>query len=198
MSAVLVIDGHPNPDSLSAAIARTYAEHSADARLLTVRDMDFDMHMRFGYTKRMPIEPDLAEARQAIRDAQHLVIVTPLWWRSIPAMLKGFLDRALLPQEDYRYTKLGLPEGLLTGRSARVFITADTPRVLQGMMPDSRLRSLTRGTLGFCGFKPVRVTRFAPVKGSTAQRRGEWLATARRLAGEDTARFTPLASSMSH
>ncbi|WP_150462350.1 NAD(P)H-dependent oxidoreductase [Nesterenkonia ebinurensis] len=196
MSTVLVIDGHPNPDSLSAAIARAYADHCADARLLAVRDMDFDVHMRFGYTQRMPTEPDLADARRAIRAAQHLVITTPVWWRSTPAMLKGFLDRALLPKEDYRYTKRGLPEGLLTGRSARVFITADTPRVLQGMMPDSRLRSLTRGTLGFCGFKPVRVTRFAPVKGSTAQRRDEWLATVRHLAGEDAARLTPQASSM--
>ncbi|WP_375001834.1 NAD(P)H-dependent oxidoreductase [Aeromicrobium sp. CTD01-1L150] len=198
MSAVLVLDGHPNPDSLSAAIARTYADRCADARLLAVRDLDFDGHMRFGYTQQMPIEPDLAKARRAIREAQHLVVTTPVWWRSTPAMLKGFLDRALLPKEDYQYTKRGLPEGLLTGRSARVFITADTPRALQPMMPDSRLRSLTHGTLAFCGFKPVRVTRFAPVKGSTAQRREEWIATVRRLADEDTIRLTQLAPSVTH
>ncbi|WP_394356527.1 NAD(P)H-dependent oxidoreductase [Spiractinospora alimapuensis] len=82
MPAVLVIDGHPNPDSLTAAIARTYAHHSTDARLLAVRDLDFDLQLRFGYTRRMPIEPDLVEARQAIRNAQHLVIATPVWWRS--------------------------------------------------------------------------------------------------------------------
>lgn len=182
MSAILVIDGHPNPDSLCAAIARTYAENSTDARLVAVRDLAFDVHMRHGYTRRMPIEPDLADARDAIRDARHLVVVTPVWWRSTPAVLKGFLDRALLPQEDYRYTKRGLPEGLLGGRSARVFITSDTPHFLQPVMPDTRLRSLTRGTLAFCGFSPVRATRFAPVKGSTAQQRAGWLETVGQVA----------------
>lgn len=172
----LIIDGHPNPESLTAAIARTYVENHPDAQLLAVRDLDFDVHMRFGYAARMPIEPDLARAREAIREATHLVVCTPVWWRSTPAMLKGFLDRALLPQEDYRYRANGLPEGLLTGCSAHVFITSDTPPLLQRLMPDSRLRSLTRGTLGFCGFAPVRTTRFTPVKNSTPEQRSAWLA----------------------
>lgn len=184
MSAILVIDGHPNPDSLCASIARTYTEHSSDARLLTVRDLAFDVHMRYGYTRAMPIEPDLADARDAIRRARHVVVVTPTWWRSTPALLKGFLDRALLPKEDYRYTERGLPEGLLTGRTARVFITADTPLALQWVMPDTRLRSLTRGTLGFCGFS-VKTTRFAPVKGSTEQRRAQWLDAVARVARDE-------------
>lgn len=111
MSA-LVIDAHPNPDSLISALAAAYASAHDDARLLALRDLEFDVHMRYGYTKRMQIEPDLADARQAIRDADHIVIATPVWWRSVPALLKGFLDRALLPQEDYRY-KGQLPEGLL-------------------------------------------------------------------------------------
>lgn len=189
MSAILVIDGHPNPDSLCASIARTYAEKATDARLLAVRDLDFDVHMRHGYVRRMPIEPDLADARGAIREARHLVVVTPVWWRSTPAMLKGFLDRALLPQEDYRYTDRGLPEGLLKGRGARVFITSDTPHYLQPVLPDTRLRSLTRGTLAFCGFSPVRTTRFAPVKASTPERRAEWLETVARIAREESAQL---------
>ena len=102
MSA-LVIDAHPNPDSLISALAAAYASAHDDARLLALRDLEFDVHMRYGYTKRMQIEPDLADARQAIRDADHIVIATPVWWRSVPALLKGGLDRALLPQEDYRY-----------------------------------------------------------------------------------------------
>jgi NAD(P)H dehydrogenase (quinone) len=182
MSTTLVLDAHPNPESLTAAIAQTYASHAADARLLPLRDLQFDLHMRYGYRGRMPIEPDLAEARAAIRAAEHLVIATPVWWRSTPALLKGFLDRALLPREDYRYSKRGIPEGLLGGRSARVFATSDTPALLQPIMPDTRLRSLSRGTLGFCGFSPVRVTRFAPVKTTSPERREDWLRTVARIA----------------
>lgn len=181
MSATLVIDGHPNPDSLCASLARSYTAGNLHARLLAVRDLDFDPHMRYGYTKRMPIEPDLADARAAIREARHLVVVTPVWWRSTPALLKGFLDRALSPKEDFRYDAKGMPEGLLKGRSARVVITSDTPLWMQRLLPDTRLRSLTHGTIGFCGFDPVKVTRFTAVNKSTAEQRAGWLEAIERI-----------------
>ncbi|WP_106850242.1 NAD(P)H-dependent oxidoreductase [Blastococcus sp. Marseille-P5729] len=188
MPATLVIDGHPNPDSLCAALAQSYADGNPGARLLALRELDFDIHMRHGYTRPMPIEPDLADARQAIRDAKHLVVVTPVWWRSVPALLKGFLDRALLPKEDYRYTAHGLPVGLLKGRSARILITADTPVALQRLMPDTRLASLTKGTIAFCGFKPVTVDRFAAVNKSTPEKRAKWLEQAKRYGEQDAVR----------
>lgn len=188
MSATLVIDGHPNPHSLCAALARSYADGNPGARLIALRDLEFDIHMRHGYTQPMPIEPDLADARLAIRDAKHLVVVTPVWWRSVPALLKGFLDRALLPKEDYRYTEHGLPVGLLKGRSARVLITADTPLVLQRLMPDTRLASLTKGTLRFCGLRPVTVNRFTSVNKSTPEKRAKWLEQAKRYGEQDAAR----------
>lgn len=186
MSA-LVIDAHPNPDSLTAALARSYADGHGDARLLPLRGLEFDTHLRFGYTQRMPIEPDLADARQAIRDADHIVIVTPVWWRSTPALLKGFLDRALLPQEDYRY-KGGVPEGLLTGRTGRIIATADTPAWLAPLLPDTRLDQLRTGTLGLCGIGPVRMRRLGPVRTSTPEQRAAWLGLVAADGAKDAAR----------
>lgn len=103
------------------------------------------------------------------------MIVTPVWWRSVPALLKGFLDRALLPQEDYRYRDNGLPEGLLTGRTARVVATADTPAALSWLLPDTRLRTLRRGTLRFCGIVPRHFDYLAPVRHSTPEKRRAWI-----------------------
>lgn len=175
MSSTLVLDAHPNPDSFCAALSRSYAEAHPDARLLPLRDLEFDVHLRYGYTQRMPIEPDLAQARAAIREASHLVVVTPVWWRSVPALLKGFLDRALLPQEDYRYKDNGFPEGLLTGRTGRVVATADTPPALSYVMPDTRLATLRNGTLKFCGISPVAFDYLGPVKTSDPAKRQAWL-----------------------
>lgn len=110
MSA-LVIDGHPDARSLTAALARRYADGHGDARLLALRDLDFDPNLRFGYRERMTLEPDLVDARRALHEADALVVTTPLWWGSVPALLKGFFDRTLLPQQEYRYTKRGLPRG---------------------------------------------------------------------------------------
>lgn len=198
MSTTLVIDGHPNPNSFCAALARAYVEGNADARLLALRDLDFDVHLRHGYTRRMEMEPDLADAREAIRAAKHLVVVTPVWWRSVPALLKGFFDRALLPKQDYRYTKRGVPVGLLTGRSARLIVTADTPLPLQRFMAGSRLTSVAKGVLAFCGFKPVRVTRFAPVGRASGQRRDAWLEKVRELGARDAARVATRLKGIGH
>jgi hypothetical protein len=118
MSA-LVIDGHPDARSLTAALAQRYAEGHGDARVLALRDLEFDPHLRFGYRERMTLEPDLVDAKRALSEADTVVVATPLWWGSVPAVLKGFFDRALLPQQEYRYTKLGLPEGLLPARRGR-------------------------------------------------------------------------------
>ena len=190
MSQTLVLDAHPNPASLCAALAETYAGAHPAARLIALRDLDFDLHMRHGYTRRMEIEPDLAAARAAVREAAHLVVVTPVWWRSVPALLKGFFDRALLPQEEYRYRDNGFPQGLLAGRTARVVATADTPAALSWLLPDTRLRTLRRGTLGFCGIKPRRFDYLAPVSHSTPEQRQAWLERMVTAARDDARHFS--------
>ncbi|WP_144721457.1 NAD(P)H-dependent oxidoreductase [Agrococcus jejuensis] len=171
----LVIDGHPDPDSLSAALAARYAAESDDARLLVVRDLDFDLVLRRGYRSDQPFEPDLADALQAIRDAEHVVVVTPVWWGSVPALLKGFLDRVLLYGEAFRYTERGLPVGLLAGRTGRLVVTSDSPRWYLPLVGDTTVRHLRTTTLRFCGIRPVRLTRVAGVRSSTSEQRQRWL-----------------------
>ncbi|MCB2035234.1 MAG: NAD(P)H-dependent oxidoreductase, partial [Ottowia sp.] len=115
--------------------------------------------------------------------------VTPLWWGSVPALLKGFFDRTLQRGWAYRYKPNGMPEGLLAGRSARVLLTTDSPgwylRLVQGSPTE---RQLVRSTLRFCGLKPVRVTRFGPVHNSQPADRARWLEQAAALGGTDAAR----------
>lgn len=171
----LVIDGHPNPDSLSAALAARYAAECDDARLLAVRDLDVDLVLHRGYRGEQPFEPDLADALQAIRDAEHVVVVTPVWWGSVPALLKGFLDRVLLYGEAFRYTDAGRPVGLLAGRTGRLIVTSDSPRWYLPLVGDTTVRHLRTTTLRFCGIRPVRLTRATGVRTSTPEQRQRWL-----------------------
>ncbi len=189
MTTTLIIDGHPNPNSLCAALARSYAAGAADATLIALRELDFDPSLRYGYTKRMESEPDLVRAREEIKAAKHIVVVTPVWWGGVPSLLQGFFERALLPGEDFTYSKKGLqlPIGLLKGRSARMIVTCDTPKYLLPLMPTAKLTQISKGTLGFCGLKPVKVTRLCSVKTSTPQQRADWLTQMRELAAKETA-----------
>ncbi|SMH28465.1 Putative NADPH-quinone reductase (modulator of drug activity B) [Rathayibacter oskolensis] len=184
----LIIDGHPNPGSLCAALARNYADAHGDARVLAVRDLEFDPDMRFGYTRRQELEPDLERAWELLDEARHVVVVTPVWWGSVPAVLKGFFDRVLLPRRAYRTKENGFPEGLLTGRTGRVIVTSDSPRWYLRLVGDTTVRHVRQTTLRFCGVRPVRATRFGPVKASTPEQRDTWLAEAGRLGRLDAKR----------
>ncbi|QDE36134.1 NAD(P)H-dependent oxidoreductase [Microbacterium foliorum] len=185
MSSALIIDGHPDARSLTAELARRYAAAHGDARILALRDLDFDPSLRFGYRQRMELEPDLIDAKRALAEAATIVVFTPLWWGSVPALLKGFFDRALLPQQEYRYSDLGLPVGLLPARNGRLFLLADTPWFLTPFTGLPAQTHVARGTLRFCGVRAVRTTRMLGVKDASPARIESWLARAESLGRRD-------------
>lgn len=184
MNDALVIDGHPNPDSLTAEIARAYAQGYGDAQLLPLRDLDFDPHLRHGYTRHMPLEPDLVAAKYSLWAAKRVVVASPMWWGSVPALLKGFFDRVLLPGEEYTY-RGALPVGLLRGRRGRIFLLADTPLVARPIIGIHAAAQLRRHTLEFCGIKPAPVTRMLGVRHQSEAVRARWIETTRARGDRD-------------
>lgn len=185
---ILIILGHPSPDSFCAALARQYTEAAQlaghEVRHLALGELDFDPILREGYRHPQPLEPDLVNAQQSILWANHLVFAYPIWWGGIPALLKGFLDRVLLPRFAFRYTPGSpFPEKLLAGRTAHLLVTMDTPpwyfRWIYGM---PGLHQMRRTTLAFCGVRPEKTLTFGPLLTSTVQRRESWLEQTRALA----------------
>ena len=182
---VLLICASP-ADSLGSALASRYAA-AASASGHTVRRLDlhrlaFDPVLHQGYQQPQALEPDLQAAQADILWAGHLVVVTPVWWGSVPALLKGFLDRVLLPGFAFRYAGQGRPERLLGGRSARLLLTMDSPPwYFRWVQRAPAFHQLARATLGFCGVHPVRVTCCGPVIGSQTAQRERWLQQASAL-----------------
>lgn len=178
---ILVILGHPNTDSFCAAIADSYSEGAQAAghevRRIAVGDLAFDPVLRLGYAGSQPLEPDLAAAQAAIAWAQHLVFVYPVWWGAMPALLKGFIDRVFLPGFAFKY-RSGSPlwDRLLAGRSAHLFVTMDSPpwyyRWIYRMPGHQQMK---RTILEFSGVKPVRISSFGPIRGSSGRQRERWL-----------------------
>lgn len=172
-SDVLIIDGNPRAGSFTEAVADAYARGAASAGAavarLAVRELDFDPALHHGYHARTELEPDLLAATEALRRCRHLVLAFPVWWGSVPAPLKGFCDRVLLP--GFAFTKHERDvwwDPHLAGRSARVVHTLDQPgwyyRLRYGA---PTVRSVGAMTLRFCGFRPVRHTLIGPLRDST-------------------------------
>jgi len=185
---ILLIQGHPAPDSYCQALASRYASAARaeghELRELTLARLTFDPLLHQGYRGEQPLEADLLAAQADILWAEHLVFVYPIWWGSVPALLKGFLDRVLLPCFAFRYHKgKAFPEGLLKGRSADLLVSMDTPPwYFRWFYRQPGIWQMKTTTLEFCGVRPVRVLRCGPLIDSTASRRERWLAKAEALA----------------
>lgn len=185
---LLILLGHPRgEDSLCGALAAAYAEGARAAgwrtRLIDVSRLDFDADVRLPSPRAQALEPDLELARDAIATARHIVFVYPNWWGTMPARLKGLLDRVLVPGWAFRESTGGTGfEGLLGGRTAEIITTMDTPDlVYRWLYHAPGQRAMAQATLGFCGIEVIRATRFGMVKDSTEAERGQWVESARGL-----------------
>jgi len=184
---MLIITGHPDAESFNFALADAYEkgarQSGAEVQRINIRDLDFNLNLQFGYRKRTELEPDLLQAQEQIKWAEHLVWIYPVWWGSVPAIMKGFLDRVLLP--GYAFKKRAGSvwwDKFLSNRSARLICTLDQPgwfyRLVNGMPSHHAMKKLT---MGFIGVSPVRITTIAPLRLSTDQFRKKWLEKVERL-----------------
>ncbi len=178
---ILIINGHPDAESFNAGLVDAYkqgAESSnATIDVIPIAELKFNPNLQFGYRNRTELEPDLIESINKIKKANHIVWIFPQWWYGYPAIMKGFIDRTFLPGITFDYEEgKAIPKKLLKGKTARIIVTADTPRWYNNLfMKNPAVNQLKRGTLQFCGIKPVKVTYLSPIKGSTQEFRESWL-----------------------
>lgn len=187
MKKITVINGHPNKESFNASLVEAYVsgakERGATIRIITIADLVFNPNLNYGYQKRMELEPDLLQAIDDIKWADHLVWIHPVWWGGLPALLKGFIDRTFLPGITYQYRDNSLLwDKLLKGKTAHIITTLDQPgwyyRLIYGRPSVNQLK---KSTLEFCGVKPVKVTYMGIIRNSTENQRAKWMAQAKQV-----------------
>lgn len=195
---ILVVVGHPLAGSLSHELAEHYAE-AARAAGAQVRVRDLSEHqpgnppdrasLRSVGEDRSWLDPLVAADLADLEWAQHVLIVFPQWWGLCPAVLKAWIDRTFVSGVTYRSLPGYRWERLLTGRTARLIMTFDVPRWYNLLVyRDAAIAALRHATLGYCGVRTVGVSRFSPVKTSTAELRARWAAQAAEFGAADARR----------
>lgn len=113
----LVIHAHPDPESYSTALretavgALTKAGH--DVEVLDLYQLGFNPsmseqeHLDYYTVALDHPDPIVAGHIELVRMAEMLVFVYPTWWSGMPAMLKGWLDRTMLPGVAFALTPDG-------------------------------------------------------------------------------------------
>ncbi|WP_422355918.1 NAD(P)H-dependent oxidoreductase [Roseivirga pacifica] len=181
MKKILIINGHPDKESFNFALSKAYKTGAlasgAVIQEINIRDLNFNPNLGFGYRKRTTLEPDLEDAQQKLKWADHLVWVYPVWWGSVPAIMKGFLDRVLLPGFAFIKRKDSLWwDKCFKGKTARLICTLDQPawyyKYFYGSPSHKAMKKLT---MNFIGVRKVHISTIGPIRLSKEKYREKWL-----------------------
>lgn len=152
---VLVVHAHPHAASLNTALfhcavdALRSAGHDVSA--VDLYGIGFRAAMsaeeRRRYDSDDPVvDPQVAEQIELIRAAEAFVFVYPTWWSTMPAVLKGWLERTMVPGVGFRLdprTNRVRP-ALTQVRHIVGISTYGSPRAYVRAMNDNGRRTLLR------------------------------------------------------
>lgn len=185
----LVVVAHPDPNSLSHAVAQALADgvsgsgHNVEIADLAREGFDprFSLNDLAVHRREIAQPADIAAEQARVDRADALVLVYPIYWWSMPALMKGWIDRvfsngwAYEELEDMKTVKKleHLPVHLvaLAGADMRTFARHG----YYGAMKTQ----IDHGIFGYCGAPVVTSEFLVPVPDMS-----DHLVTARALGGK--------------
>lgn len=113
-----------------------------------------------GYGAGRALDPLVERYQKLVAEAEHLEIVTPIWWNDVPAMLRGFFDKVMLVGFAWEATGSGLLGTLTHIKDVDIWTTSAEPTEHLELALRS---SFIEGTLAQLGIGGL------PVKGEGAE-----------------------------
>ena len=144
--------------------------------LANIGDLQFDPILHKGYKEIQALEPDLLELQDCFRWADHIVVVYPNWWCTMPAILKGLFDRMWIPGFAFNFNKVTKRiDQHLKGKTGRVIIIAGTHSPFRTWWQfGDYTNEIQHGILEFAGIE-TEVSSFGPCEKVTDAIRADWL-----------------------
>lgn len=179
MKRAHIVYAHPEPNSFVASMRdftkEALEKHGWQTSVTDLREInfnavasaaDFGTRSRSDYLvypleqrnawESKTIDPQIAAEVEAVRNADLLVLVFPIFWYSVPAQLKGWIDRVFLSGVFYGGTRV-YDRGGMRGKRAMVVSSLGGrdymfgPNSIHGDLK-SMLKHLLQGTLGYVGY----------------------------------------------
>lgn len=127
MTSVLVITSNPDPASLTDTAGDAFATGArasgADVDVLDLYDSGFNpvytLADRRHYLGHGPVPRDVAAIQSRLEKADVIALVFPVYWYTMPAMVKGLFDRVVC--RGFAYNPSGEP-GALAGKTVRIIM----------------------------------------------------------------------------
>ncbi len=150
----LIIFAHPNTCGHNLLILKIIKEHiNSNYEVLNLYEMNYnpvlkdEEHYTCGNNS---ISKETKTIQDKIKKSDNLIFIYPIWWKSMPGILKGFFDRTILSGFAFKYVD-GTPIGLLDDKKALVFMTGGGSESYYKEDYDYPIKHISEDILGFCG-----------------------------------------------
>lgn len=158
----LIIYSHPNSKSFTKALVdKVYSVLKAKNEEVEIIDLYTDKFnpvldaSDFATLMQGNTPEDVAVYQKMISNSDRLIILYPIWWMQMPAILKGFLDRVLLPGFAYKDLGENNIEPLLSGKKVTLITPMGMTEEMAIQMKAIEAFKITHAdnTFGFCGME---------------------------------------------
>ena len=122
------------------------------------------------------MDPKVLRYKKRLEWAERIVMIFPIWWMTMPAMTKGFIDKVIFPGVAYRMEGSRLVSTLSNLKQVVIITTMNTPSDVYKEQFDNSLEgSLIKGTFNKIGIHDIRWISLNMVKQVGDEKRWVWL-----------------------
>lgn len=163
----LIVTAHPNRDSYTRAVIDQFTKGFTESPANTVEvhnlsDGEFDP--RFGaldmaaFHGRGALSPEVIAEQDRISKADVLVLIFPVYWWSMPALMKGWIDRVFVSGWAFEESPDGKMTRLLDRLHGKVIAIggADARTYEKRGYLDAMNKQIVEGIFDYCGMKALR------------------------------------------
>ncbi len=183
---VLVIYAHPSPTSFNHAVLESFTQGlQSKGHAVEVLDLyakGFNPMLTTGDLASFQgaeVPADISAEQERVSRAEALAFIYPLWWSSMPAVLKGWIDRVFSMGYAYDFGAEG-PIGLLKHKKVLLITTcgADQTQMEQSGIQKAIQMTTDIGIFAFTGIPEIRHEFFYNVVQTDPSTREQYLKNA--------------------
>ena len=134
------------------------------------------------YSQGKSIDPLVLKYQEILKNTDELILIFPIWWMSMPAILKGFFDKVMVKGFAYENSKYGI-KGLLNNiKTAKMITTATAPKFLLNITGFGI--TMKKANLGGIGIKKTKWIHYSLRAKEKDEDRKEFLEKVRKFVSE--------------
>lgn len=177
---ILVVYAYPNKNGFNYAIKNAVLKGIDVSHTVKVIDLykeEFNPVLYFDKEvkrRNLYLDTETEKYRNLIKQADFIIFIFPIWWNSMPAILKGFIDRVFAKDFAYKYKGI-MPVGLLKGKNAWIINTHDSPNLYARFIQKDYGKILNKQILKMCGIRTKRHDSLAFVRRTNELKRENFL-----------------------